>query len=92
MKFRIAIWACVGALIVVVWRLYLSETFPEPLLGTARVLIDLTCPIALVRHHAMSFYSVLLVNAGTYALVGALVEIVRQQYKRSHGFQMNHAN
>jgi hypothetical protein len=92
MKLRIAIWACVGALVVVIWRLYLSATFPNPLLGTARVLIDLTCPIALVRHYPVSFYSVLLVNAGTYALVGVLVEIVRRQHKRSHGFQMNHAN
>jgi hypothetical protein len=92
MKLRIAIWAAAGALVVVIWRFCISATFPNPLLGTARVLIDLTCPIALVRHHAMSFYSVLLVNAGTYALLGVIVEIVRQQHKRSHGFQMNHAN
>lgn len=92
MKLRIAIWACVGALVVVVWRLYLSATFPAPLLGTARVLVDLTCPIALVRHHAMSFYSVLLVNAGTYALVGVLVEIVRQHHKLSHDLQTKPAN
>jgi len=92
MKLRIAIWAIVGALVVVVWRLYLSATFPNPILGTARTLIDLTCPIALVGHHAMSFYSVLLANAVTYAVIGAIVEITRQRLKTSRRFRTSAAN
>jgi len=92
MKLRIAIWAIVGALVVVVWRLYLSATFPNPVLGTARTLIDVTCPIALLGHHAMSFYSVLLANAVTYAVIGAIVEITRQHLKTSRRFRTNTAN
>jgi hypothetical protein len=80
MKSRIAIWACAGAFVVVFWRLYLSATFPTPL-GTVLPLVYLTCPIALVRHYALSFYSVLLVNAATYALVGMVVETIRRQYQ-----------
>jgi len=93
MKLRIAIWAVVGALVVVVWRFYLSATFPNPLLGTARTLIDLTCPIALLgRRYAISFYSALLANAVTYAVIGAIVEITRQQLKTSRRFRTNTAN
>jgi len=47
-----------------------------------RTLADLTCPIALARHLALNFYSVLVVNAGTYAVVGAIVEILRRHYRR----------
>ncbi len=90
MKLRIAIWATVGALVAVFWRLYISATFPAPLSGTARTLIDLTCPIALVRHHPIGFYFVLFANAATYALVGALVEMLR--HKPARGVRANHAN
>lgn len=76
MKLRIAMWACAGALVAVFWGLYISATFPNPL-GNASVLIYLSCPISLVRHSPINFYSVVLVNAATYALAGALVEVVR---------------
>ena len=79
MKSRIAIWASVGALVVLFWRLYMSATFPTPL-GVVWTLVYLTCPIALARHYALGFYFVLLVNAATYALVGMLVETVRRQH------------
>jgi hypothetical protein len=81
MKFRIAIWTSVGALVVVFWTLYISATFPAPLLGMGRTLAYLTCPIALAQHYALSFYFVLLVNAATYALVGTVVETMRRHYK-----------
>ena len=74
MKFRIAIWAGVGALVVVLWTLYIAATSSTPL-GTVGTLASyLTCPIALAHHYALSFDLVLLVNAATYALVGLLVE------------------
>jgi hypothetical protein len=80
MKSRIAIWAGAGALVVVFWTLYIPATFPTPL-GVVWTLVYLTCPIALARHHALSFYLVLLVNAATYALVGMVVETIRRQYQ-----------
>ena len=79
MKLRIAIWSGVGALVVVFWTLYISATSPTPL-GFVWTLAYLTCPIALARHYAVSFYSILLMNAATYALVGLVVETMRRRY------------
>jgi len=41
----------------------------------------LTCPITPAHHYPLSLYVVLLANAATYALVGALVETIRQHYQ-----------
>jgi hypothetical protein len=73
MKLRIAIWAMVGALVVVLWNLYLPTM--SSMIGWT--LVCLTCPIALARHYALSFYFVLFMNATTYALVGTVVETMR---------------
>jgi hypothetical protein len=81
MKLRIAIWAGVGALVVIFWALYISATSATPH-GSVWTLVYLTCPIALGRHHPQSFYFVLLVNAVTYALVGLVVEIARGRRRR----------
>ena len=82
MKFRIALWAIAGAIVVVFWTLYASATFPAQLTAERLVwaLVCLTCPIALARHYAISFYWVLFANAATYALVGAIVMTIRQRY------------
>jgi hypothetical protein len=77
MKLRIAIWTAAGALVVVLWTLYISATSPAPL-GILWTLAYLTCPIALARHYALSFYFVLIMNAATYALVGTVVETIRR--------------
>jgi hypothetical protein len=88
MKSRIAIWATLGALVVVVWRIYISATLSNPLGrgGVGRALIFLTCPIAMAsRHHPQGFYFVLITNAATYALAGIVVETMRQYYHiRTH--------
>jgi hypothetical protein len=80
MKSRIAIWTGAGALVVVFWTLYLSAPSPTSP-GIVWTLVDLTCPIALARHYALSFYVVLLVNAATYALAGIILETIRRQYQ-----------
>jgi uncharacterized membrane protein YhhN len=83
MKLRIAIWSGVGALVVVVWRVYISVTLSNPLgtEGVGRALAYLTCPIAIARqHHPQGFYFVLVVNAATYALAGVVVETTRRYY------------
>jgi hypothetical protein len=83
MKRRIAIWASVGALVVICWTLYVSVTFSNLLAATGVVstLVYLICPIALAHQYALSFYLVLLVNAATYALVGVIVETMRRYYQ-----------
>lgn len=80
MKLRIAIWACAGALVVIFWSLFMSVVAGTPNEIT-RLLEYLTCPISLGGRHALSFYLVLLANAGTYALVGAAVEVMRRHHK-----------
>jgi hypothetical protein len=82
MNLRISIWSGVGALVVVFWTLYISATSPTPL-GIVWTLAYLTCPIALAHHYALSFYSVLLINAATFALVGSVVETMRRHYKQT---------
>jgi hypothetical protein len=80
MKTRIAIWAVVGALVVILWTLYIAATFTHPMAagGMGRALVCLTCPIALAGRHPQSIYLVLIVNAATYALAGFVVEIARR--------------
>jgi len=83
MKIRITIWATLGALVVVVWRIYISATLSNPLGtdGVGRALIFLTCPIAMVsRHHPQGFYFVLITNAATYALASVVMETTRRYY------------
>ena len=79
MKVRIAIWAAVGAMVVVFWTLYLSVTSATPR-GIALALAHITCPISLSRHTPLNVYFVGLVNAGTYAVAGTVVEIMRRHY------------
>ncbi len=81
MKTRIALWAATGALVVIFWTVYIMSTMHNLKSegGIGWVLICLTCPIALASHHAVSLYQVLVANAATYALIGAVVEIIRRQ-------------
>jgi hypothetical protein len=75
MKLRIAIWAGVGALVVALWNLAVVPGLSM----IALALAYLSCPIvALARHHAISFYVALFINAVTYALIGAAVETMRR--------------
>jgi hypothetical protein len=83
MKSRIAIWATLGALVVVVWGIYISATLSNPLGrdGLGRALIYVTCPIAIASRHPQGFSFVLLANAATYALAGVVVETARRYYR-----------
>jgi hypothetical protein len=81
MKLRIAIWAALGALVVVAWRVYISATFSNPLGagGVGRALVHLTCPITIAKH-PQTFYFDLVMNAATYALAGVFLETARRYY------------
>ena len=82
MKLRLSMWAGAGALVVLFWTLYISATAPAAH-GTMWTLACLTCPIALARQYALSFYLVLLANAVTYALVGTVVEAMRGHLRQT---------
>ena len=83
MKLRIAIWAGVGAAVVLLWSLYFFRTSPIPHGILWWALVDLTYPIALARHYPLSIYFVLPMNAATYALVGTVVETMRRHHKQA---------
>lgn len=82
MKFRIGMWASAGFLVAAGWAIYAfvstppALTFGDPLMTLVRV----TCPIAMLgRSYPIRLEWVLLANTATYALVGLLVEPLRQR-------------
>ena len=83
MKYRIAIWASTGFLVAACWALYFAmRSKDNPIEPIVYTLGFLTQPVALIGsyfHFGMSFYLVILANTATYALVGLIVETLRQR-------------
>ena len=82
MKYRVAMWAIAGFLVAAGWALYAFASTPPALAFTDPLmpLVRITCPIALLgRSFPIRLEWVLLANAATYALVGLLVEPLRQR-------------
>lgn len=81
MKYRIAVWAAVGFLVAGGWGLYFALANKDnPIPTIAYTLMRVTCPIAIAGMYVpISLYWTLLVNAATYALVGLIVEALRQK-------------
>ncbi|HXZ79805.1 MAG TPA: hypothetical protein VEG30_07745, partial [Terriglobales bacterium] len=63
------------------WGLYFALANKDnPIPTIVNTLSRVTCPIAIAGMHVpISLYWVLLVNAATYALVGLVVEALRQK-------------
>jgi len=80
-KYRIGTWAIAGFLVAGCWALYALVTTPPALTSADPMitLVRLTCPIALFSSYPIRLYWVLLANAATYALVGLVVETLRQR-------------
>jgi hypothetical protein len=84
---RIALWMFAGLRVAGGWWLYVVSTAPtpltmEPVLWT---LARYSCPIVLAGvyfHFGVSIYLVLVVNAGTYGLLGLIVEAFRPKHAR----------
>jgi hypothetical protein len=83
MKHRILIWAGVGFLVASAWVFYTFVTPPD-VLGTAlrnptvETLLFTSCPISIAgRFLAFHFWWIPPINAGTYAVVGLIVETLR---------------
>lgn len=88
MKFRIALWAAVGSVVAGCWALYAFPSFvpTTPAQTLLYALARFTQPIVLIGtyfHFGIRFYWVLLANAGTYALLGLIVESLRQRLDRT---------
>jgi hypothetical protein len=85
MKLRMAIWASAGFLVAAFWTLFTIATFPSTSerMRDVWILISLTCPVSMAgMHYPISLYAVLAANAVTYALVGLIVETLRQRPRR----------
>jgi len=91
MKYRIAMWASAGFLVAGCWGLYFavrSKDIPiEPLVYT---LARFTQPIAVLSSYPLSLYLVLFANAATYALVGLIVETLRQHLHHAESSKTAH--
>jgi hypothetical protein len=90
MRYRIAMWAGAGCLVVGFWALYRNWKCCEGINSTdpiAWTLAQLTCPIVFASfkfHFPIGVYWVLIANAATYALVGLIVETLRRQLRHAN--------
>jgi hypothetical protein len=85
MKYRLAMWAGAGFLVAGFWAFYFLPP-PVPMTSPMWTLARLTCPVAFAGfyfHFPLGVYSSLLANTATYALVGLIVEILRQQLNQA---------
>ena len=85
--FRIAMWSSAGFLISAGWGLYFASTSKSlPIEPIAYALASLTQPTAaaalqLKLIHQLGLAWVVASNAVTYALLGLMVEKIRQHYR-----------
>ena len=78
MNRKIVGWAVAGFIVAALWTAAAKATGGWPNWSAIWLLVEITCPIALLRHHPMSVYSVLFINAATYAALGFNVELFRR--------------
>ncbi len=90
MRYRITGWAIAGILVAGFWAVYFLQTshfalrtaVPIQAQPIAFTLARVTCPIAFASFYfnfPIGVYSVLFVNAVTYAMVGLIVESLWHQ-------------
>jgi hypothetical protein len=80
-------WASAGFLVAACWALYFAmRSKNNPIEPIVYILGSVTQPVVFIGSHfhfGMSFYLVILANAITYALVGLIVETLRQRLHRA---------
>lgn len=87
---RIAMCASVGILVSVGWGFYFANTNKNiPIEPAVYTLARLTQPIAAIalylnRTSPLGLRWVVLANAATYALLGSIMEAIRQRYRSLH--------
>jgi hypothetical protein len=85
MKRRIAIWASVGFLVACGWVVYTFAASPDHLSVVLReplveALLAVTCPVvSRLRDFPLPFWSVPLINAATFAVLGLIFEALRRK-------------
>ncbi|HXX17366.1 MAG TPA: hypothetical protein VEJ47_20860 [Candidatus Eremiobacteraceae bacterium] len=84
MSYRIAMWATAGFLVASGWAAYfLVASKDHPVEPMVSAFVRLTCPVAIVgSHYSISLYGAVVANVVTYALVGLVVENLRERLNR----------
>lgn len=86
MKHRVALWGLVGFAVAVAWALIastISPNFRSWNHTTWWTLAAITCPVAVLgKFVALKVYTVIAINALTYAAVGLVVELLRLSHSR----------
>jgi hypothetical protein len=87
-RYRIAMWASAGFLVAGCWALYAFATTPPAMTSADPIvtLVEFTCPVVLASvyfHFGVSWSWSLLANAATYALIGLIVETLRQRLNQA---------
>jgi hypothetical protein len=75
-KKRIALWALIGAVVACFWVIFMMLTPPWFNVGRS-LAVAISIPVSLIgraTHQPQTYYSVILLNPATYALVGLAVE------------------
>jgi hypothetical protein len=95
-KHRIALWASAGFVVACGWAVYALAVGPIPIISEPPLLTlaKLTCPIVLAVFYfdfGVRFYWIILTNAAPYALVGFVLEAVRQRLHLANRFTTTHA-
>jgi hypothetical protein len=90
---RISLWALVGAVVAFLWSLYFTWLTwgayhggpPFEFGAVAQTLANITIPIGPLfgRHHAITWYWSMVMNAAMYAFLGLAVETVRLTIRSS---------
>ena len=88
---RIGLWALCGAAVAFLWFVYFyvhnySAYHGGPPLtysAATALLGDITIPIGPLfgRHHAITWYWSVVINAGIYACIGLMVETIRLSFR-----------
>jgi hypothetical protein len=86
MKYRIAIWASAGYLVSGGWGLYFANADKaNPIEPIVYTLARLTQPVVAITvayfNFPLGLRWTMVANAVTYALVGLIVETIRQHYR-----------
>jgi hypothetical protein len=87
---RIAMWASAGFLVSIGWVFYFANANKaNPIEPAIYILANLTQPIAAIvlylnRTSPLGLTWVVVANAATYALLGSIMEAIRQRYRSLH--------
>lgn len=77
MQRSLSLWTLAGALVAFGWMMF-AASHPMTIFSGWWMLADITCPPALLRQLPLTWYLVIILNAATYALIGAGINFMHK--------------